>query len=155
MVYKLYKWYILPIGVLYATYHLLGEPETTIEKLTKISSCNPGGEEVFPKHPGAFGGGRSNMTGVFRGRDDPKFAGGLKYFSDFYPLGKWSNWTTSNFGVETGNHQLVQICGVLFSLFFFSRIVVSFCQKNNVWVKSWSGLCLVMSKWATNDHFPY
>ena len=31
MVYKLYKWYILPIGGLYATYHLLGEPETTIE----------------------------------------------------------------------------------------------------------------------------
>ena len=25
------KWYILPIGGLYATYHLLGEPETTIE----------------------------------------------------------------------------------------------------------------------------
>ncbi len=27
---KEYKWYILPIGRLYATYHLLGEPETTI-----------------------------------------------------------------------------------------------------------------------------
>ena len=26
-----YKWYILPIGWLYITYHLLGEPETTIE----------------------------------------------------------------------------------------------------------------------------
>ena len=26
-----YKWYILPIGGLYATYHLLGEPETTID----------------------------------------------------------------------------------------------------------------------------
>ena len=26
-----YKWYILPVGGLYATYHLLGEPETTIE----------------------------------------------------------------------------------------------------------------------------
>ena len=26
----IYKWYILPIGGLYATYHLLGEPETTI-----------------------------------------------------------------------------------------------------------------------------
>ena len=26
-----HKWYILPIGGLYATYHLLGEPETTIE----------------------------------------------------------------------------------------------------------------------------
>ena len=30
--YKWYnKWYILPIGGLYATYHLLGEPETSIE----------------------------------------------------------------------------------------------------------------------------
>ncbi len=28
-----YKWYILPIGWLYATYHLLGEPETTIDWL--------------------------------------------------------------------------------------------------------------------------
>ena len=28
-----YKWYILLIGGLYATYHLLGEPETTVEKL--------------------------------------------------------------------------------------------------------------------------
>ena len=27
-----YKWYILPIGGLYATYHLLGEPETTIDQ---------------------------------------------------------------------------------------------------------------------------
>ena len=26
-----YKWYILPIGGLYATYHRLGEPETTID----------------------------------------------------------------------------------------------------------------------------
>ena len=26
-----YKWYILPIGGLYGTYHLLREPETTIE----------------------------------------------------------------------------------------------------------------------------
>ena len=29
----LYKWYMMPIGGLYATYHLLGEPETTIEGL--------------------------------------------------------------------------------------------------------------------------
>ena len=28
-----YKWYILPIGGFCATYHLLGEPETTIELL--------------------------------------------------------------------------------------------------------------------------
>ena len=26
-----YKWYILPIGGLYNTYHLLGEPETAID----------------------------------------------------------------------------------------------------------------------------
>ena len=30
-----YKWYILPIGGLYATYHLLGEPETTIDENEK------------------------------------------------------------------------------------------------------------------------
>ena len=30
---KIYHLYILPSGGLYATYHLLGEPETTIEKL--------------------------------------------------------------------------------------------------------------------------
>ena len=26
-----YKWYILPIGVFYATYHLLREPKTAID----------------------------------------------------------------------------------------------------------------------------
>ena len=30
-IYHLYTTYILPSGGLYATYHLLGEPETTIE----------------------------------------------------------------------------------------------------------------------------
>ena len=30
-----YKWYILPIGGLYGTYHLLREPETTIDSMTK------------------------------------------------------------------------------------------------------------------------
>ena len=38
-----YKWYILPIGWLYITYHLLGEPETTIETLLnwlKYSALN-------------------------------------------------------------------------------------------------------------------
>ena len=34
-----YKWYILPIGGLYITYHLLREPETTIEDV-------PGRKEV-------------------------------------------------------------------------------------------------------------
>ena len=32
-----YKWYMLPIGGLYATYHLLGEPETTIDTLSENS----------------------------------------------------------------------------------------------------------------------
>ena len=42
-----YKWYILPIGGLYATYHLLGEPETTIDfKLT--SNSNGDVERIFP-----------------------------------------------------------------------------------------------------------
>ena len=27
----IYKWYILPIGCLFITYHLLGEPETAID----------------------------------------------------------------------------------------------------------------------------
>ena len=31
LIYHLYTTYILPAGGLYATYHLLGEPETTIE----------------------------------------------------------------------------------------------------------------------------
>ena len=35
-----YKWYILPIGGLYATYHLLGEPETTIEVQYKYKTTN-------------------------------------------------------------------------------------------------------------------
>ncbi len=33
---KDYKWYILPIGGLVAIYHLLGEPETTIESRSSI-----------------------------------------------------------------------------------------------------------------------
>ncbi len=32
----IYKWYILPIGGLYATYHLLGEPETTTDLYTLL-----------------------------------------------------------------------------------------------------------------------
>ena len=31
-----YKWYILPIGGLYATYHLLGEPKTAIDLISTI-----------------------------------------------------------------------------------------------------------------------
>ena len=32
-IYHLYTTYILPSGGLYATYHLLGEPETTIDEM--------------------------------------------------------------------------------------------------------------------------
>ena len=32
-----YKWYILPIEGLYATYHLLREPETTIDHMMSIT----------------------------------------------------------------------------------------------------------------------
>ena len=35
-----YKWYILPIGGLYATYHLLGEPETTIDPCNTLDKRN-------------------------------------------------------------------------------------------------------------------
>ena len=38
----IYKWYILPIGGLYATYHLLEEPETTIEENPNFFCGNPG-----------------------------------------------------------------------------------------------------------------
>ena len=53
-----YKWYILPIGGLYATYHLLGEPETAIEKGEGFTSddgmrwkgCVPG-DSLWPFYP--------------------------------------------------------------------------------------------------------
>ena len=41
-----YKWYILPIGGLYATYHLLGEPETTIEYT--LRQANIAGSKMDP-----------------------------------------------------------------------------------------------------------
>ncbi len=47
-----YKWYILPIGGLYATYHLLGEPETTIENgrpSLKLTASSP--LRIGPKLP--------------------------------------------------------------------------------------------------------
>ena len=42
-IYVVYKWYILPIGGLYATYHLSGEPETTIEEfqVPKMEESSP------------------------------------------------------------------------------------------------------------------
>ena len=40
---KDYKWYILPIGGLYATYHLLGEPETTIDLLVSWNATTHDG----------------------------------------------------------------------------------------------------------------
>ena len=48
-----YKWYILPIGGLYATYHLLGEPETTIDFfLIHHQPINP----LITPHPGVLSG---------------------------------------------------------------------------------------------------
>ena len=35
-----YKWYVLPIGGLYATYHLLGEPKTTIDFASSYPPVN-------------------------------------------------------------------------------------------------------------------
>ena len=50
-----YKWYILPIGGLYATYHLLGEPETTIDVDLKIeNSPKNTGMERKEKNIGPF-----------------------------------------------------------------------------------------------------
>ena len=37
-----YKWYILPIGGLYATYHLLREPETAIDTTPIRIPCSMG-----------------------------------------------------------------------------------------------------------------
>ena len=54
----LYKWYILPIGGLYATYHLLWEPKTTIEV------SNPLG---FKHHPLEGAGKQSQTEHVFVG----------------------------------------------------------------------------------------
>ena len=58
-----YKWYILPIGGLYATYHLLGEPETTIDLIAGLK----GNQWVFisPDHKGPrLFLGRSLVGGV-------------------------------------------------------------------------------------------
>ena len=40
-IYHLYTTYILPSGGLYATYHLLGEPETTIDNIYLLSVLYP------------------------------------------------------------------------------------------------------------------
>ena len=50
------KWKILPIGGLYATYHLLGEPETTIDPLLKkfemkaFEQVEDDGDELHQSH---------------------------------------------------------------------------------------------------------
>ena len=41
-IWVVYKWYILPIGGLYAIYHLLGEPEATIEKRSQVAQKTNG-----------------------------------------------------------------------------------------------------------------
>ena len=46
--YHLYTTYILPFGGLYATYHLLGEPETTIEEGGRFVSRQRGESQSFP-----------------------------------------------------------------------------------------------------------
>ena len=45
-IYYLYTTYILPSGGLYATYHLLGEPETTIDNHINLSCVS-----VYLSHP--------------------------------------------------------------------------------------------------------
>ena len=59
-IYHLYTTYILPSGGLYATYHLLGKPETTID----VKGGTVDGEPMVnkPVRPaiswgGSFGGG--------------------------------------------------------------------------------------------------
>ena len=58
----LYKWYILPIGGLYATYHLLGEPKTTIELVVDsklfLFLCFTHGVVLLPVHISYSGGAR-------------------------------------------------------------------------------------------------
>ena len=53
-----YKWYILQSGGLYATYHLLGEPETTIE-------IPPPNKEFFCLWAPVFFQGQPNERHVF------------------------------------------------------------------------------------------
>ena len=51
-IYHLYTTYILPSGGLYATYHLLGEPETTIDNMASVLL-------------GLICGGNSNILQIF------------------------------------------------------------------------------------------
>ena len=77
-IYHLYTTCILPSGGLYATYHLLGEPETTIE-MTVESPCGLQEAEELRAEV-------HEATGVFGGVPD---AGGFRYvcfslFGDFW-----------------------------------------------------------------------
>ena len=84
-----YKWYILPIGGLYATYHLLGKPETTIESTVNqknrsagiyILVPNAARVDVFffelrtftaPRHPEEFYRSYRKIHGNLRGPPMP------------------------------------------------------------------------------------
>ena len=50
-----YKWYILPIGGLYTTYHPLQEPEKSIELLPVLIVINPSSRGYTPRLPPFFG----------------------------------------------------------------------------------------------------
>ena len=54
-IYHLYTTYILPSGGLYNPYHLLGQPETTIEKNKKTRNQKEGTGEGF------FGTGKGGV----------------------------------------------------------------------------------------------
>ena len=59
-----YKWYILPTGGLYATYHLLGEPETTIDVVFRLLSFSS--LSTFKQWGGFFGAVLGGGCGFLR-----------------------------------------------------------------------------------------
>ena len=84
----IYKWYILPIGGLYATYHVLGEPETTIDlrKLLQSWGCWVHLTSDQPHLPSdcwslaPWRAGENKKMGV---RSFPAGAGGRVYGDDY------------------------------------------------------------------------
>ena len=71
-----YTTYILPSGGLYATYHLLGEPETTIDYIiyTYLDELH------------SLGGGNSNIFGIFT----PKIGEMIQFDEHIFHMG-WFN----------------------------------------------------------------